>query len=93
MADKDARKKVTVIADVQSKTIFKGPSWKSIEGALEGMRSQIDKHDIEDLLQKDFREVREKQRIDFIVTPDMAPRLKAALSDLLKAHGVKPSKY
>ena len=28
-----------------------------------------------------------------IVTQDMAPRLKAALSDLFKAHGVKASKY
>ena len=31
--------------------------------------------------------------VSFIVTEDVAPRLKTALEDLLKAHGVKVSKY
>jgi hypothetical protein len=31
--------------------------------------------------------------ISFYVHPDLAPRLKVALEDLLRAHGVNPSKY
>ena len=88
-------KKVTIIADLQVKLKSKKDSWKAkaIEGITKPMMVRIFKDDYEDLVKMDFEKVQKKQRISFIVKPDMAPRLKAALTDLLKVHGVKPSKY
>ncbi len=48
--------------------------------------------DLEKLKSKDFPEFKETEVV-FSVTSDLAPRLKAALEDLLKAHNVEVSKY
>ena len=49
--------------------------------------------DSESLENQEFTTTNEDSELEMIVTQDMAPRLKAALSDLFKAHGVKASKY
>ena len=50
------------------------------------------KEDWEAMETKDFKNL-EDESLTFWVKEDLAPRLKSALEDLTKAHGVKPSKY
>jgi hypothetical protein len=51
------------------------------------------KEDLEKLNKLPWQETKDQAEIFFVVSPEMAPRLKAALEDLLKAHGVAVSKY
>lgn len=54
--------------------------------------TMITRKDAEELDAKEFSEAKEK-KVAFTVTEDIAPRLKGALEDLLRAHGVEVSKY
>jgi hypothetical protein len=54
--------------------------------------TMITEKDAEELDAKEFSETKEKM-VAFTVTEDIAPRLKGALEDLLRAHGVEVSKY
>lgn len=53
------------------------------------------KEDYEKLKESSFKESGDEKpdKIEFVVSQEMAPRLKAALDDLLKAHGIQVSKY
>lgn len=52
----------------------------------------LTKEDREKLNTQPWSEFKE-QEVEFVVSEDIAPRLKTALEDLLKAHDVKVSKY
>ena len=87
---------VKLTGNYRVKKIIKEEEWDSEDLAIAVAKmigvNATDK-DLEDLIEKDFGNLEEDKKITFVVSPEMAPRIKSALADLLKAHGVKPNKY
>lgn len=84
-------KQVTLVAESSIKWIDKN---SEREDGIRVYESAVAMHeeDKEKLKTMPWKVV-EKGEINFIVSEDTAPRLKAALEDLLKAHGVEVPKY
>ena len=86
---------VRLTGNYQAKKIEKKEEW---EGDLAiAVAKQVSvmatDEDLKSLIKKDYEKTEEGKEIAFVVSPEMAPRIKNALADLLKAHGVKPNKY
>jgi hypothetical protein len=82
-------KVVTITGDHFYRNIVKSEKEKGvIEDARAVLMTEID---LKNLKSKPWKE--EKGAIEFVVTEDVAPRLKVALEDLLKSHGLKVPKY
>ena len=85
-------KKVTIKAKYSIKEVKKEGQGKGATASLQRAVSAImTEVDLEKLKAKPWEE--KKNDVEFVVTEDIAPRLKAALEDLLKANGVQVSKY
>ena len=82
--------KVTVVGDIQLKEYTKKREWSGRGHLRARNESLITVEDFEALRKEDFGEVSKGTRVDFVVTRSNAPRLKAMLGDLLKAHGITP---
>jgi len=84
-------KKVSIKAKIASAHVTKNDAQQT-GPALRKLGVLLTTEDEEKLKTLPFSELKEKEVV-FVVSPDDAPRLKAALEDLLKAHGVVVSKY
>lgn len=84
-------KKVTLKADFSSKSVNKKAPEDASDGIQRSLSAIMTEVDLEKLKEVPWEE--NKGDIQFIVTEEVAPRLKAALEDLLKAHGIQVSKY
>ncbi|MDC1285986.1 hypothetical protein N8Y61_01015 [Akkermansiaceae bacterium] len=93
--DSDKIKGVEISGRYGLKTKDKEEKWNNEDmksPLLGSVRTTPTTEDWEAMETKDFENV-EGQSLTFWVKEDLAPRLKSALEDLTKAHGVKPSKY
>ena len=87
---------VRLTGNYRTKEIEKKEKWKdasATEAISKKLRAKATDEDLKSLIEKDFEKTEEEWEIPFVVTPEMAPRLKSALADLLEVHGVKASKY
>ena len=87
---------VRLTGKYRAKKIEKKEEWGDVDLAV-ALSKQISvmatDEDLKSLIKKDFEKTEEDAEILFKVTPEMAPRIKSALADLLEVHGVKALKY